>query len=282
MTNPSLSGSACRGLGLGAIVLAAAVASQSAAAVGPFGTNLVVNGDAESNLGAANLTSSVVPTGWTTSNGFTALRYNAGGPTAASPGPTNRGNSLFAGGPTGQITSATQSIDVSQGAGVIDAGIATYALSAFLGGSTGQDDTMILSLTFNAASGESVGTATVNGPTAAQRGGQTALLLRSRSGTVPAGTRTINIAVVANRTSGVGTYNDGYADNISLRLTNPCVADFTLDGGVGIEDLLDYLAAFENGNTDADVDDGSSTGIPDGGVGIEDLLYFLVRFEAGC
>jgi hypothetical protein len=31
-----------------------------------------------------------------------------------------------------------------------------------------------------------------------------------------------------------------------------------------------------------DVDDGSATGTPDGGVGIEDLLYYLARYDAGC
>lgn len=55
------------------------------------------------------------------------------------------------------------------------------------------------------------------------------------------------------------------------------------DGGVGIDDLLVYLAAFQNGNAlIADVDDGTMTGTPDGNVGIEDLLYYLNRFEEGC
>jgi hypothetical protein len=68
-----------------------------------------------------------------------------------------------------------------------------------------------------------------------------------------------------------------------------CVADFddgsgtgTHDGGVGIEDLLYYLGAYDQGVVAADVDDGSSTGTLDGGVGIEDLLYFLERYNAGC
>ncbi len=56
----------------------------------------------------------------------------------------------------------------------------------------------------------------------------------------------------------------------------------TPDGGVTIEDLLYYLAIFEQGIWTADLDDGSATGTPDGGVTIDDLLYFLVRFDAGC
>jgi hypothetical protein len=68
-----------------------------------------------------------------------------------------------------------------------------------------------------------------------------------------------------------------------------CVADVDdgsgsghSDGGVGIEDLLYYLAIYDAGLLAADVDDGSGTGLPDGGVGIEDLLYFLARYDAGC
>ncbi len=69
----------------------------------------------------------------------------------------------------------------------------------------------------------------------------------------------------------------------------PCVADVDdgsgsgmPDGGVTIDDLLYYLALFENGDVSADVDDGSGTGTPDGGVTIDDLIYYLTRFEAGC
>jgi glucose/arabinose dehydrogenase len=68
-----------------------------------------------------------------------------------------------------------------------------------------------------------------------------------------------------------------------------CVADVddgtgtgTRDGGVGIEDLLYYLALYDAGTTAADVDNGTSTGTRDGGVGIEDLLYYLERYDAGC
>jgi hypothetical protein len=68
-----------------------------------------------------------------------------------------------------------------------------------------------------------------------------------------------------------------------------CIADMddgtatgTPDAGVGIEDLLYYLAVYDAGTSRADVDNGSGTGIPDGGVGIEDLLYYLARYDAGC
>jgi hypothetical protein len=54
------------------------------------------------------------------------------------------------------------------------------------------------------------------------------------------------------------------------------------DGAVTIDDLLYFLAQFEAGGVNADIDNGTGTGTTDGAVTIDDLLYFLVRFEAGC
>ncbi len=54
------------------------------------------------------------------------------------------------------------------------------------------------------------------------------------------------------------------------------------DGGVTIEDLLFFLAAYEAGNVAADLDDGSGDGPCDGAVTIDDLLFFLAHYEGGC
>ena len=56
------------------------------------------------------------------------------------------------------------------------------------------------------------------------------------------------------------------------------------DGGVDINDLLAFLAAFEAGDVAADLDDDGdpTVGNPDGGTDINDLLFFLAHFEAGC
>ncbi len=69
----------------------------------------------------------------------------------------------------------------------------------------------------------------------------------------------------------------------------PCPSDLddgsgtgTPDGGVDINDLLYFLAAYEAGDLAADLDDGTGTGTPDGGVDINDLLFFLSHYEAGC
>jgi len=54
------------------------------------------------------------------------------------------------------------------------------------------------------------------------------------------------------------------------------------DGAVTIDDLLFFLVGFEAGDGTVDLDDGTNTGVQDGAVTIDDLLFFLVRFEAGC
>lgn len=66
----------------------------------------------------------------------------------------------------------------------------------------------------------------------------------------------------------------------SLRIS-AIAADFNLDGGITIEDLLTYLALYDAGDLRADLDDGLGHGRHDGGVGIEDLLYFQRAFDAG-
>ncbi len=56
----------------------------------------------------------------------------------------------------------------------------------------------------------------------------------------------------------------------------------TSDGAVDINDLLYFVAAYAQGASAADLDDGSGAGVHDGSVTIEDLLFFLARYEAGC
>ena len=77
----------------------------------------------------------------------------------------------------------------------------------------------------------------------------------------------------------------------AVRLQVVCPADIdddgnfpgaNADGGVDINDLLFFLAAFEAGSSAADLDDGANSGVPDNGVDISDLLFFLSHFEAGC
>jgi len=109
-------------------------------------------------------------------------------------------------------------IDVSAAAPVIDAGRASYALSAYLGGFSGQNDGAVLTVTFRPAEGGApLGSASLGPVTQAERGGETGLLPRTSQGTVPPGTRTLDVLLQMTRSE--GAYNDGYADNLSFVLT---------------------------------------------------------------
>jgi hypothetical protein len=76
---------------------------------------------------------------------------------------------------------------------------------------------MVVTATYLSASGAALGTLTIGPVTAADRGGQTAMLPRSATGAVPSGTRSIQVVMTATREE--GTFNDGYADNVSLSLS---------------------------------------------------------------
>src|SRR6185295_13796157 len=172
---------AVRGMtfGIGALTLYCAATSM-AHGVGPFSHNLIDNPNADSGPAATTAIGVVAPVGWVVSGNFTAVAYGTVGmPDSTTPGAVNRGTNFFAGGPNNALSSASQNIDLSSGAGVIDTGHSTYTFSGWLGGNTVQDDSMILSMTFNDAAGGSLGTVTINGPTSSTRGLMTSFLARS-------------------------------------------------------------------------------------------------------
>jgi predicted outer membrane repeat protein len=61
-----------------------------------------------------------------------------------------------------------------------------------------------------------------------------------------------------------------------------CPADLDADEAVTVNDFIQFLQAFEQGQPLADLTTNGQTPFPDGAVTVEDLLYFLARFEAGC
>lgn len=77
--------------------------------------------------------------------------------------------------------------------------------------------------------------------------------------------------------------------DFDMRFDAGCPADLTgpagpdrADGAVTIDDLLRFLVLFEEGDEDADMDDGDGLGQGDGAVTVDDLLFYLRRFEEGC
>jgi hypothetical protein len=192
------------------------IVRADAPAVPTFGTNLVINGDAESDVGAPDNDHIVKPTGWQTTGQFTAVQYGASGgfPDKSTTGPANRGLNLFEGGNVPKST-AQQTIALGALSADIDAGAVSYNFSAWIGGWENQGDNAVVSVLFRNASGTTLATSTLGPVSETQRPG-TSLVQRSHQGAVPKGTRSALVSIVITRL--VGTYNDGSVDNVVLML----------------------------------------------------------------
>ncbi|HSO28945.1 MAG TPA: hypothetical protein VLS28_03520 [Candidatus Sulfomarinibacteraceae bacterium] len=185
-----------------------------------FGGNLIANGDGELGDASPDGYSPVPVPGWTTTSNFTVVAYGTDGgyPSATDPGPSDRGANFFAGGPDNPSSSASQLINVAAAAQLIDSGAVAYDLSGYLGGWTDQDDNAVLQITFKQGA-LVLGAAEIGPVTAADRGDATGLLARDTAGLVPVGTRQILVTLVMTKDPSVGTYNDGYADDLRLVLS---------------------------------------------------------------
>ncbi len=187
--------------------------------VAALDVNLIFNGDAEHERGYPDYEG--VPdawaAGWYDPGYLTVLQYDAPGgfPASSDPGPEDRGANFFAGGGVAYGTEISQLVDVEDLALPIDSG-ATYILSGWLGGYAEQDDRASLSATFMERDGTVLGSATVGPVWSSERGDQTGLIYEEALGTVPQGTRQIELVLEASWAWG---YNDGYADNLSLVIT---------------------------------------------------------------
>jgi hypothetical protein len=183
--------------------------------------NVIVNAGAEHTRRPPDESGSKVPvTGWTVAHryNFTAVPYGAPGfLTRASHGPRNRGHNFFAGGVDGIHSVGTQTDSLAKWRSWIKTGHARFTLSAWLGGFATQNDNAVLTITWQSRTGNSLGSASVGPVRSNARHGVTKLLLRTTSGTVPRGATSVLVKLSMKRTE--GTYNDGYADNLSLVLT---------------------------------------------------------------
>ena len=184
---------------------------------GAYSVNLIQNPNAEASTATAECTPGTPVPNWTPTGQFTVCSYgSSGSPTATDPGPPSRGNNFFFGGYTGEST-GTQSLDVSWAAADIDRGGVSYTLSGYVGGFDGQDDSVTVKALFRASPFGAAQQAKIGPVLSAERNGATGLLLKSTTGTVPVGTRQIDIVQDMIRSS--GNANDGYADNLSFVLT---------------------------------------------------------------
>jgi len=146
-----------------------------------------------------------------------------GFPGATTLGPTNRGANFFAGGPSNISSSASQTINEAADAMQIDTGRVTVDLAGYLGGFRTQRDNAILTATFLNGSTGVLGSISLGPVSNTDRNNLTSLLLRSTTGVVPIGTRSITVDLQLTRLD--GDYNDGYADNLSLVLHSNAVPE---------------------------------------------------------
>jgi hypothetical protein len=181
-----------------------------------FGTNVIFNGDAESNSGTNNYTPNRGIAWWfdIASTSVGAYGASTNFPSAFSPGPTNRGANFFVGGTTNG--SILQRIDISDISADVDGSGVDYELSGWFGGAGAQGDAAALVARFLSSSNAALGSNVVGNVTPGERGGVTGLLQRSTNNTVPAGTRFVEFVLTNRVVSGM---NDASADNLSFVLT---------------------------------------------------------------
>jgi hypothetical protein len=182
------------------------------------GPNLVVNPGADAGAGAPSGYETVTVPAWVGSGTFTAVPWSVGGgfPLVTDPGPPDRGANFFSGGAAAPVSTGAQTADLASHAGWIDAGSAGYELAGWFGGFASQEDRAKLSADFKSAGGATLGTVTIGDVTATERANATGLLYRVATGLVPVGTRSVQLTITMTRFA--GSYNDGYADSLSLRL----------------------------------------------------------------
>lgn len=241
-----------------------------------FHQNLVFNGDAEYDRGFNETPFDQYISGWNDPgpDQMTSVQYGAPGgwPSRNDPGPTNRGNHCFTGGPSAAST-MTQLLDLAPVRNSLLTGDVRYEFEAWIGGYASQEDYAEVRVEFIGSGGQVLSSALLPRATAAQRQNRTAFLHRSTTGSVPANTAQVRFTVDVVRVA--GTWADGYTDNIQFRLLFG--ADVNRDGCVNDADLLVVLFAF--GQT--------GSGLPadvnrDGVVDDLDLLSVLFGFGEGC
>jgi hypothetical protein len=210
-----------------------ASASPAAVAATYFGTNLIVNPDAESGSPSPDGLISVDAPGWSRNGtGATVLKWAAASgndPAYTDPGPAVRGVSLFVGGSNVAASEYTQSMNLAAIARMIDMHAVDFHLAGYLGGWTSQDDNAKLSVRFLNASSATIDSTLIGPVLAIDRGNATALLYRSTTGTLPVGTRSVVFTLWFTRVS--GSYNDGYADSLGFTLSTNQTADVPAGNG---------------------------------------------------
>ena len=231
--------------------------------------NLIVNGGAESGSGTTGGDIETIP-GWSQGDAnkpATVVLYGSGGsfPSVSSIGPANRGDKFFAGGNGNDVSTLNQKIDLTSLATDIDAGRIQITLSGYFGGTASENDRSNLQGLFADGSGSEIRNSSIftQGALAFDRNNVTGLLFKTSQETIPVNTRSINVVLGMIRAN--FTYNDGYADNLSLVLSstlgkkgriagtvrNDLDGDGKLDSGeAGLKSVQVFIDKNDNGKRD--------------------------------
>lgn len=208
-----------RALVVGVVSVVGLALQVSAGATPGAGKNLIVNGNAEQGQGVndVNGVAAEIP-GWTRKGKFTVVKYGAPGgfPEAKVSTTVAGGKNFFAGGPANPGSAISQDNNVTSKKGLIDAGKLKATLSGYIGGYASQSDSLIATATYLSAAGTKLGALKIGPVSASARANTTGMIKKTATGAVPKKTRTIRVTLGANRND--GSYNDGYADNLSLTL----------------------------------------------------------------
>ncbi len=146
---------------------------------------------------------------------------------------------MFFGGADRDSSSASQLINVTDLAFIIDTGEGAYNLGAWLGGYATDLDNVQNSLDFLNKDGLSLGKTSIASPAPEQRNNTTGLLFKFTQGILPVGSRQVNVALNMNYVR--GRVNDGYADKLSFVVTKvpePCMTSSFLVGGAIVMVLM--------------------------------------------
>jgi len=189
-----------------------------------LGDNMVRNGDAESGTGASDFTSKVgtIPE-WNVFQGsLTTVSYSASGHSAlnsADSAEIGGGKNYFAGGPAGVSPALAQNnifLNEYTPLWAIEEGRVTATLSAYIGGWGTHADDLTVTAVFRDELLNDVAVFSIGPVSNADRDNDSRLLYRCATINVPTNAVTAEVVITARRI--VGSYNDGYVDNISLVL----------------------------------------------------------------
>lgn len=203
-----------RGKEMNKIVLSAitlgVVASASAQSI--FGgSNVIMNAGLDEGSPSAGGGVIAVP-GWTGDAGVGT--YGVANWWEIPSGSWATGTQFFHGGSNGSTQITQVKVLDAADLATVDAGNAAYNLSGWFGGWQTQNDTAALTMRMLDGGAAELGTVRIGDVTSTDRASVSGMLQRSASGTLLAGTRSLEFVLVATRAG--GTSNDGVADTLSF------------------------------------------------------------------